>query len=278
MQPAADTGVVDVLPLEGHGFYLAGDDNLRLTVFNALVGVSVTVAGRFQHPDGRVEPFEHRITPTSDRVATVITRRLARGWILNLHVYASAGAPLTGQTFAIASIVRGQSGGVIELATLAAGYVTATQRLAWPSGLVLNSLEGGGALRSITGATPGAGVEVSETVPTGARWELLAFQAQLVTAVAAANRATSLSLDDGATVYVSLPAKFVQTASLTFFYVWAQGLQNLQDATRITNQSPLPTNLRMGAGHRIKTATSAIQGADQFSAVQYLVREWIEGA
>jgi hypothetical protein len=155
-------------PFAGNGFYFAGDDNLQVTVFNALASVAVRIAGRFLHADGRVEPFVHRLVPTSNRVASPFTARLGVGWLLSVQATVSAAAPLTGQAFVVLSVVRGQSGGQEDLATLAAGYVSAANRVAWPGSPVLNSLEGGGALRSITGTTPGAGAEISETVPTGA--------------------------------------------------------------------------------------------------------------
>lgn len=267
-----------VLVGASRGVYVANDDNIRLTVFNALAGVTVTLAGRFQHTDGRVEPFEHRIVPTADRVASIITRRLAHGWIVDLHVYVNAGAPLTGQTFAIVSLVRGQGGGIVELATLAAGYVTAAQRLALPGSVIGNTLEGGGALRSITGTTPAAGAEILETVPAGARWELLTLRAILVTAVAAANRFPRFTFDDGAAVFFATPAGPAQVASLTYGYNVASGLPTAAYDAVASISVTIPRTLLLGAGARIRSVTAALQGADQWSAPQFLVREWIEGA
>jgi hypothetical protein len=40
----------------------------------------------------------------------------------------------------------------------------------------------------------------------------------------------------------------------------------------------LPSMMFLSAGHRIRTVTAAIQAADAYTAVQYLVREWLEGA
>jgi hypothetical protein len=95
--------------------------------------------------------------------------------------------------------------------------------LAFPGVPIASPLDGGGALRSIAGTTPGAGAEISETVPTGARWELLAFQATFVTSAAAANRVPQLTLDDGTTVYFRLGAALNQAASLTQRRSWFQG-------------------------------------------------------
>lgn len=258
--------------------YVAGDEMLRLTVLNALANVRVRLAGRFLNLEGRIVSFAHDLLPTSDRVATTLTRSLGEGWLLDWSVVAIAAAPVIGQAYAIVSLVRGQTGAVVDLATLGAGYVTTTQRLASTDASVASSLDGAGALRSIAGTTPAAGVEVSETVPTNARWEILAFKAQLVTAVAVANRVPSLTLDDGATVYYRTSCGFLQTASSTFIWSWGPGVNALAPVANSQLQETLPVGLRLPAGHRINTVTGALQGADQWNAIQYLVREWIEGA
>src|SRR5262245_49862512 len=188
-----------------HALYVTGEDQLRLTVLNALASVIVTVRGRQLLLDGRIEPFATTLVPATDRTASQATARLAEGWLLNAHAFVSGASPLTGQTFAILSLIRGEGTAAIELATLAAGSITAQQRLSYPGSAVANTLDSAGALRSITGTQPAAGAEVSETVPTGARWELLAFTVQLVTSAAAANRLPMLTLDDGTTVYFRDP-------------------------------------------------------------------------
>lgn len=258
--------------------YVTNDDQLKVTVFNALASVIVTVRGRLRGGDGITRPFVEVLTPTSDRVASSKIVRLSEGWLSNVLVVASTGAPLTGQTFARVSIVRGEGTPALEVAVLAAGYVTAQQPIAWPGSPVLNSTDGAGAVRAIAGATPAAGSEISETVPTGARWELLAFRAQFVTSAAVANRAAALAIDEGATVFQFLAAGLVQAASATVRYNWAPG--NPVSAAAIISDVfvPFPINNRLAAGHRIRTSTFNIQGADQWNGIEYLVREWIEGA
>ena len=163
---------------------------------------------------------------------------------------------MTGQTFVQLSIVRGLSGGVEDLATLAAGYVTATQRLAYPGSKVVNTLDGGGALRSITGTTPAAGAEISESVPTGARWELIAFRTQFVTDANAATRTIRLLLDDGTNIYAHSSTNLGQTAGLTDIYAWEQGLMTPFVGQVNAALAGLPVNNRLGAGHRIRTVTA----------------------
>src|SRR5262245_11706354 len=219
---ACDT-IVHASQRSPHAVYLTGEDNLRVTVFNALAGVVVTVRGRFEDLKGDVIPFEDRVTPASDRTASNLTVRLAEGWLLNVHVFVSTGAPLTGQTFAIVSVIRGEGSSALTLATLVAGAITAPQRIGYPGSPIVNSLDSQGAVRAITGTTPGAAADVLETVPTGARWELLSIIAQLVTSATVANRIVELVLDDGANVIARATNNQNHAASTTIIYWWAQG-------------------------------------------------------
>lgn len=260
------------------GVFCTGDEQLRLTVFNAASGVTLAIRGRFLDIDGHVQVLEDVLTPTTARAASTKTLRLGCGWLLGVQVLASAGTPITGQCFAMLSLVRGDGTAGIDQQTLAAGYVTAVQRLAFPGSPVQGSLDGGGAIRAIAGTTPAAGAEISEAVPTGARWELLSFAFTLTTSAGVANRAIVLTLDDGTTVYSRSTSNVNQTASVGWNYQFMQGYGNPAISLVTALQAPIPSNIRLGAGHRIRTVTGAIQVADQFSAIQYLVREWIEGA
>lgn len=260
-----------------HALYVTGEDQLRLTVLNALAGVTVTVRGRFEDLEGRVTPFSTALVPASDRTASSVTVRLGTGWLLSANAIVTVGAPLTGQTFALLSLIRGEGTAAIELATLATAYITTAQRAGYPGSPIVSSLDGGGAIRSIAGATPAAGAEISETVPTGARWEVLAFKTDFLASGVAGNRIPHLLFDDGANVYASLGLNNTITAGQLRTMTWAQGLPTVFVATSDRAMSSLPTNNRLAAGHRIRTASS-LDAADTYLAVRYVVREWLEAA
>jgi hypothetical protein len=275
-----DTGAAVEIAIgpPGHAIYTAGDESLVCSVMNALAGVRVRIAGRFMHMDGRVEPIVDTFTPATDRSVSVKRIALARGWLLHAQVSVVVGAPLTAQTFAILSLVRGRTGAFEELATLVAGPVTAVQRLAWPGSLVGNSLEGAGALRTIVGTIPAAGAEVSETVPTGARWELVSLKLNLTTSATVATRAVQLVFTVSASVLFQVGAVSTQPATTTALHDWFQGgpLPGLDISGN--KLAPLPVGLRLPGGATITTVTSSIQVGDQYAAPVMLVREWIEGA
>lgn len=262
----------------GAPLFMAFEDAIKISVANGLAGVTATVTGRFL-PLGQAHavPFRFDLVPTTDRAATTKIFDPGEGWLLECSVVVSAGAPQIGQAFAVLSIVRGLGSAALELSTLASGDITTTARVAYPAGGVRSPLDGGGAIRSITGAVPAAGAEISEAVPANARWEVLAFAATLVTAVAVANRRPLLRVDDGANEFVASPMGVDQVASTTFTYDWFPGAPVSTVAVSLRFTAPLPTGLAIGPAFRLRTLTSGIQGADQWSAPQYLVRERISG-
>jgi hypothetical protein len=259
-------------------FFLHDNDQLRLTAFNAAASVVLTVRGRLMTAAGEDVPFQRELTPATDRSASTLTFSPGKGWLLECQVFASTGAPLIGQTFAIVSLVRGRGATVVDVATVAAGYVTALQRLAYPGSPIQTSLDGAGALRLVAGTAPAAGAEIAETVPTGARWEFLSLFTTFVTDANAANRFPTLTLDDGTNVYFRQGSGVVQTATVTIRRNWMQAV-NLTTADNSNNLAiTLPRGLHLRAAHVIRTVTNNIQVGDQYSAPQMLVREWIEGA
>lgn len=263
----------------GSPIYFTGDSALKLSVQNAAAGVTVTMTGRMlAFGATRPTPFTQTLVPATDRTVSSVVFGIGDGWLLDVQAIVSAGSPQVGQCFARLSVVHGQASTATEMFSLAADYVTAKQPVSYPGSGLLDATDSAGALRSIAGATPAAGAEILETVPTGARWELLAFHATFVTAVAVANRVPQLVIDDGVTTLFRVGAALNQAASLTYRRSWYQGAPApyLDNANSVP--MPLPTNIRLPAGARISTLTAAIAAADQWSAVQYLVREWIEGA
>jgi hypothetical protein len=259
----------------GPGFYFQGDDRIRITGWNSLASVVLSLTGRFLHLDGRIEAFAETLTPASNRTASTAVFQRAKGWLTDLAVIVTGATPQRGQTFVRVDVVRGMGSVDVVLSTLMQGYVTATQRLAYPGSPIESSLAGPGAIRSITGTDPAANTEVSETVPTGARWRFLSLLVTLVTDATAATREVALTADDGTNAHCRIPATQSQAASLTRRYTFTQAtpLAGLNQDATIPAMFPA---LLLAAGHRLVTVTTARQATDNFGAPQYEVEEWLE--
>lgn len=268
--------VADLLDIANPGPVFTGEDNLRVETWANAAALTLTIEGAFLNISGELTTIQRDFVLTGNRVLQTFDVDLGEGWLIQLQARLSAGTAVLGGCYVRLSAIRGFTGATIRRGLIASGFVNSQQFIGYPGATLLSMLDGAGQLRSITGATPAAGAEISETVPTGARWELLTFFYRLVTAVAAANRTPNLLLDDGANTVFQIASNAAQTASLTEQYSYFQGVNRAGLDVSSTVQLPIPTGNRLGAGFRIRTLTPALQAADQFSIVQYLVREWPE--
>lgn len=258
-----------------HAFYFTGEDHLRLSSFNSAAGVTIGVRGRVLRVDGSIEVFSESHVPNTDR--TIATANFARGegWLLDAEIFVTAGTPRRGQCFVVLEVVRGFTGAVFALSTLIQGYVTDTQRRGWPPATLAMSTEGPGVIRSITGTDPAPGSESSETVPTNARWRVLAWTTTLDTGGVVANREPELVFDDGVTIFMRAPSGQSQTASTARNYSCYPYAARFTLVNGITIPIPIP-DVHLAGGFRVRTVTANLQAADNWAAPQLLVEEWIE--
>lgn len=259
------------------GFTLTGSPALQISSWNALTSVRVIVRGYCRDLEGLVRPFEFSHVPNTNRTINSTIEQLAEGELMNVTAFITGAAPIVGQTFLRLQVLHGRDASAIVLGTLAADYVTAVQPLAFPGSPVKRSVDGPGAIRSITGTNPSAGIECIETVPTGARWRPRSVFCQLVADGTAANREVTLTFDDGTTVYAIVPSYQAQIASATWSYTWGAHLAKQTIAQTNAQNNGLPAIVSL-AGHRIRTVTTNFQAGDNWFAPQLLVEEWLEGA
>lgn len=260
----------------GGAAYLTGEDALRVTVFNAAPGVTVTITGRML-PFGqmRSSPFTQTLTPATDRSSSTVTFPLGDGWLVNAQAIVSGGTPALGQTFVRLSIVRGLMAGAVELFTLCAGYVSTKQPISFPGSPVGSTLDGPGVLRSIVGTNPAAGAESTETVPTGARWQILSWIASLVASATVATRQLEWVATNGAQTFLLSPAQTSQAASTTRNYM-AAAVGAAQTAVNGRLQVILPPIVVLTAGFQFGSFTTSIQVDDDWGAPTYNVLEWLD--
>jgi len=131
-------------------------------------------------------------------------------------------------------------------------------------------------IKAITGTDPAAGSEISETVPTNARWRVASFRFSLTTSATVADRYVQLVVDDGTT-----PIRWgdfspsPQGASATWTYQASPG--GVEHTVRVgVVRIALPDNLVLPQGWRIRTSTANLQTDDDFGPPELIVEEWIE--
>lgn len=251
--------------------YLPPDSFLIITTWSAVV-TSLVVSMRMMLTDGTVKQMVWQPATTSDRTKQSLTVPLTEGFLLSFEALCP-GAVAANRVYAQIRLAQGSLTNINILATLCQGYVSNGRHLNWPPGIFENEGDGNGAIVSVTGTTPAAGADISETVPANAKWELISISFKLTASATVANRIVQFLADDGANVFTTITQSFVQTASGVVIYGWFHGALN--NGGNGVNDSPIPLHLTLNPGFRWRTSTLNLQAGDQYTAPQYLVREWI---
>lgn len=257
-------------------FVTTKDDQLRISSVNSLVGVTLSVTGRVTDDTGLVTPVQFLHTPATDRSLTSDDFVLGAAARLNLSVQASVGTPRIGQTYVLAQLVRGITGAQVILGTLFAGYVTGAQPLGLPGSFIESSIATGGVIRALAGTNPAVGAEVSETVPTGARWQLLAFRVGFATSGTAINRRPTLVLQGNGVSVANIPLFAVVGENTNATISWLPGAPVESSPTTVAMLALLPPEAILLAGDTITTSTINLQPGDDYTGPNILVREWLE--
>lgn len=255
--------------------YIQQHDRGVLRVHNSASSAVVVLRFEILRPDGHIQNFEERLTPSTDRASSTKFFGLTEGFLLRAVAFAAAGTPKRGQTFVQFSILRGRLALTEEVEAILSDYVSEGHVISYPGSVIRSPLEGPGFIRVITGTDPAAGVEITETVPTNARWRFIGALLTLVTDATAANRQPFFIVSDGSSAWFSFSWGTVVTASLTAFLNAATGVVNTAPSA-IVQMLTVPIDLYMLAGHDFQTSTFSLQAGDNWAAPIYSVEEWIE--
>jgi hypothetical protein len=257
-------------------FYLTGEDQLRIVSANSVAGVTIKLQCRTANPQGDTvaQSFDH--VPLATRMVRTQDYSIGEGSLLNVTAFIGSGASIIGQTFVMVQIIRGAGLAATVLGTVLAGYVTAKQAIGFPGSPIVASTEGNPAILTVTGTQPAAGVEITEVVPSGARWELLGLHSVLLASAVAGNRFTGLLFVAGSQAITMTTMNAGLAPSTSTEMAFGQGIQTASIAGAFAFVAPLPAGLILRAGQLFTTRTIGLQAGDQWNAPTYSVREWLE--
>jgi hypothetical protein len=262
----------DVQPI--NGIYVEADDNLQLQILSNTAD-TVLLNYRVLTPNEGVKEGTLSFANGGGRGSQLFSTPLPEGFLLSAVVLPSSALSPAQYVFVSVALRFGSQLLANQTNILAQGYCSQAAPVSYPQGPLIRSTDGLGVLRSITGSVPAAGADISETVPAGARWQLLSMRATLTTAVAVASRQVKLTLDDGANRFYDTGDGPVQAASLAWAYTFAP--TGSPPTNALTDVQIHYDNAQFEApSYRVRTVTAAIQAADQWTAPQYVVREWQE--
>lgn len=258
------------------GVYVTPEDRIFIRATSSLFGVVVTVRLRIMQPDGQIVPNTYTLVTGGTRADQFLSFPGYEGFVLSVTANGEGVAARVGQTFVQVGLVRGDATPVEFGFLFISDYLSTNGLIGWPGGQLWQSIEGPGLIRLVSNAAPAAGADISIPVPAGARWRPITMRAVLTTAVAVASRVVHAVLDDGAgNQFFNNPVTSVQLASTAVGYTFSHTGINLP-VTDGEEDCPWPAACVLLQGQRIRSLTTALQAADQWSIQQLLVEEWIE--
>lgn len=256
--------------------WIRDGDSVRYEAFASVSSLVLEFTGYALNTRGDVVVFREILTPTSDRASTTLTVQYGECFLLGVACHVSSGNANRGQCYVRVRVQRSVGSVIMPLMPLIQHYVSDNYAPAFPYSPHEDSLDGPGMLRSITGSNPAAGVEISETVPTGARWKVWAITTSLTIGGVGANEESSLTFDDGTTVLAQYPSGVVQGANDTTTVSWSHAGTDLEPTVTGMLVQRSIAQLLLGAGYRIRTVTGNFAGTSNYAAPQLLVEEWLE--
>jgi hypothetical protein len=262
----------------------ATDENdVTVTVFSS-VNCLVQFGGIIKRPNGQTQPIGsggngYQLSVIGDRVPRAVTFTRGSGVEpIGYHVQVVSPIVLLGSVWVIVQQSRTlPDGSRVITNTYLSGPVSDVQPIGWPGSPVQASTTFFYP-RSLTGTTPAAGAEINESVPAGARWEVQVFRYILNTDPTVINRVSEWTIRTATGVLIFFSSMFPNAlgGSAIAGWNWAEGSPIVNDPSILGFTGPLPFGLILGAGLRVGTITTGFQAGDQYSQVQYIVKEALD--
>lgn len=137
------------------------------------------------------------------------------------------------------------------------------------------SLEGRGALRSVAGTNPAVGAEISEAIPTNARWLMRGVKFELDTTAGGSDRRVSLVFNDGTNNLTRMAYNAIHAASNNIEYHFIAGYPSTATEA-VVRMCFLPEDLMFLQSWLLTTLTTNMAAQDDYLAPRLTVEEWIE--
>jgi len=260
----------------GTALYVQVEDQMQLVAINTTgVALEIDLTARILLPNGTILPIRFQFLPTSVTTPQVFSAVLTEGFLLSVTLTTPTAQMYRGGLFCVVTLMRGAGAQPPSYATLISDYLVTNLNLGWPGGTITQGKSGFGNTNSQTLGAPGAGAEISFAVPAHTTATIHSIVFSLTTSVAGANREVTLVLDDTAVICFQVPSGFIQTASLTHTYCFALGVTQFAGAQALLHIAPL-VPIQLPALFRLRTVTTNLQAADQYSTSNLFIEKWAE--
>lgn len=263
-----------------YGYPVTTGHFLRVDAWTSQTGITANMAYRLEVPGSppKIETVNVPIANTNRTVNTLF-QPLGTGILTGVSIN-SSGTPTRGQ-FYVTVLLKDSKQADNKFQKLIAGYLESGPNLGWPWSSPEPFLSGMGWMRSIN-ASPAAGADISQTVPTNAQWRMGGLYAKLVASSAVATRTPKFQITDGTNIlWENTPGGGTAlnvTASQTRTFLLMAGNLTPETAYDSANEVrigiPISVIQAMATGWVLKSVTGAIDVGDQWTAT-LPVEEWL---
>lgn len=255
--------------------YVGVDDQLELGFILDVNASNLICNVRILRDDGVIVPLV--FAPGVPAARTIQTTRvqLVEGYLLSCTIMSATASNQSSINFGWAALIRPPNTIGSQYELLCSGNLFANIPIGFPESAPRLPTDGMGQPRLAQSAIPAAGADFVFTVPANTRMRIISLDATLTTSAAVANRNPALIVDDGANVVGEINAGVNQAASLAQEYTWGDTLPfSALFGGNLT--APLPSNLILPGGWRVRSETTAIDVADQWTNANIHVIEWLD--
>lgn len=289
----------------GANVYIQRDDRLVIQCMSSFANEVVSVNARLLTPGrdaGRTQPDATTVdNPLGDSpfgevvpigatvqmgtaynlVTSIIN--LAEGYLMSIAL-SSQLAPVRGQTYARAYILRGTNTITNASYLLCGDYVTLNTPTGFPFSAYQVPTSGRGWLKNIFTGVVSAGNDPGQSPALGARWNVVSFTGTLTTSATAANRIPTFQVFDpfqGVPVAIFPPTQVIPASTVASVTAAPGCGTSVVSPTIVTIPIGQPTvayrALFTPADQlTIRMATQNIQAGDLWSQVEWCVEEWLD--
>lgn len=239
------------------------DDRISLRAIAVSTGLFTVFRIRHMDLEGRIMTSRYLVKHLDGTTIYEAIATLTEGWLISVSAISTYPGMRYGDSFARATLTRQEDGDDRPQIELLGGLITDVLSQSWPT---MEPRAGGDFLPSPvieTPSDPGAGTNLSYTVPSLSLFDVSVVKFRFITSSAVANRQVVLRLNSGGVMCYEFVCATVQTASLTYDYVFsASGVVEVLTGTTV--HCPIPIIPLWGAAN-IVTAITNIQAADDIS-------------
>lgn len=235
-------------------FEFAASISIRIDA-QSISGNPITIRGAT-----RESQFVYVHTPNSDKTPSTEQFRITE-MPLWLTAQDEQGSGVSGQCYVRLSLVF--NGDVLY--QFASGYVYGQYGISWPMATLKESTPTFGQRKLITVDGDGVGLEHTVTVPANQMWKILSLRYTLVTAATVGSRRTHVTFGYDTTVLYDVLSSVDQIISQTRKISCTQiaGAGTYADDNDIV--IPLPVDLILPSGSKIKTSTTNLAAGDNYT-------------